>query len=275
MAYTRLDDPDNSQRIDGELLRRAAEHDAKDIVATEPGEWRLIQILSQMPLPLRQLPDDRFLATHAEFEDWARDRKELRMEWFYRLMRRKTGLLMEGDEPAGGKWNYDHDNRKARRARPVPPAPPRFPPDDITQQVLDLVRDRFGDNFGDLLPFDYATDRAGALRVLGHFIEHSLDLFGPYQDAMLVDDPFLHHSILSPYLNCGLLSPSEVCQAAADAWQAGKVRLNSAEGFIRQIWAGANSCAGSISWRGRITPAATRWTTAATCPASIGGPKRA
>lgn len=235
VAYTQLDDPDNSQRIDGELLRRAAEHDAKDIIATEPGEWRLIQILSQMPLPLRQLPDDRFLATHAEFEDWARDRKELRMEWFYRLMRRKTGLLMEGDEPAGGKWNYDHDNRKPAAPDLFRPRPPQFPPDDITQQVLDLVQGRFGDNFGDLLPFDYATDRAGALRVLNHFIDHSLDLFGPYQDAMLMDDPFLHHSILSPYLNCGLLSPAEVCQAAADAWQAGKVRLNSAEGFIRQI----------------------------------------
>ncbi|WP_108501541.1 cryptochrome/photolyase family protein [Paracoccus indicus] len=235
VAYTTLDDPENSQSIPGELLRRAAEHDAQDIIATEPGEWRLIQALSDMPLPVRQLPDDRFLATHAEFGDWARDRKELRMEWFYRLMRRKTGLLMEGDEPAGGKWNYDHDNRKPAAPDLFRPQPPRFAPDAVTQQVLDLVGDRFAENFGNLLPFDYATDRKGALQVLDHFINHSLDLFGPYQDAMLTDDPFLHHSILSPYINCGLLSPAEVCQAAADAWQAGKVRLNSAEGFIRQI----------------------------------------
>jgi len=142
---------------------------------------------------------------------------------------------MKDDQPEGGKWNYDHDNRKPAAPDLFRPQPPRFAPDAITQQVLDLVQDRFGDNFGDLLPFDFATDRKGALQVLDHFIEHSLDLFGPYQDAMLTDDPFLHHSILSPYINTGLLSPSEVCQAAADAYQSGKVRLNSAEGFIRQI----------------------------------------
>ncbi|WP_411839489.1 cryptochrome/photolyase family protein [Paracoccus sp. ME4] len=235
VAYTPLDDPENSHSIPGELLRRAAEHGADTVIATEPGEWRLIRALGDLPIPVTQRPDERFLASHAEFEAWAEGRKELRMEWFYREMRRKTGLLMEGDQPAGGKWNYDHDNRKPAQADLLRERPPTFEPDAVTAEVLDLVEARFPDNFGRLRPFTWATDREGALKVLKHFIRHSLDEFGPYQDAMLQDDPFLHHSILSPYINAGLLSSLEVCQAAADAHAAGRVRLNSAEGFIRQI----------------------------------------
>jgi deoxyribodipyrimidine photolyase-related protein len=227
--------PENSQNIGGELLRRAAEYNAQDVIATEAGEWRLINLLAHLPIKVQQLPDDRFFATHAEFQDWAKDRKELRMEWFYRQMRRKTGLLMQDDKPVGGQWNYDHDNRKPAAPDLFRAKPPVFEPDPITAQVLDLVEDRFSKNFGDLRPFTFATDRASALKMLDHFIDHSLDLFGPYQDAMLSDDPFLHHSILSPYLNTGLLSAAEICQAAADAYAAGKVRLNSTEGFIRQI----------------------------------------
>ena len=235
VAYSRLDDPENSQKIGGELLRRASEHDASEVIATEPGEWRLIDILTYLPITVRQLPDDRFYASHKDFQDWAEGRKELRMEWFYREMRRRTGLLMEDDEPAGGQWNYDHDNRKSAEADLFREGPPRFEPDRITLEVLDLVEQRFPDNFGDLRPFDYATDRQGALKVLRHFIDNSLDEFGPYQDAMLQDDPHLHHSILSPYINAGLLSPREVCDRVAKAYAEGKVRLNSAEGFIRQI----------------------------------------
>lgn len=235
VAYTRLDDPENSHKIGGELLRRAEEFGADRIIATEPGEWRLINILTYLPIPVTQLPDDRFFASHAEFEDWAEDRKELRMEWFYREMRRKTGLLMEGDDPAGGAWNYDQQNRKPAKPDLFRKTPPEFESDTITEEVLTLVEDRFGDHFGDLRPFRYATDRAGALKALDHFIAHALDEFGPYQDAMLIDDPLLFHSVLSPYLNAGLLSPREICEAAAGAYADGKVRLNSAEGFIRQI----------------------------------------
>ncbi|WP_265499865.1 cryptochrome/photolyase family protein [Paracoccus beibuensis] len=235
VAYTRLDDPDNSHAITGELLRRAAEHGAAEIIATEPGEWRLIQALVDLPVPVRQLPDSRFFASHAEFAAWAKGRKELRLEWFYREMRRKTGLLMTDGQPEGGKWNYDHDNRKPAAPDLLRQGPPAFPPDAVTAEVLDLVEARFSGNFGTLRPFTYATDRAGALKALDHFIANSLDEFGPYQDAMLMDDPYLHHSILSPYINTGLLSAAEVCGAAAGAYAAGQVRLNSAEGFIRQI----------------------------------------
>ena len=235
VAYTQLDDTENAGSIVGELLRRAAQTGASEVLATEPGEWRLIDKLKYAPLKVHLLPDDRFLATHAEFEAWAEGRKALRMEYFYREMRRKTGLLMDGDQPAGGKWNFDHDNRKAAPDDVTVDGPLRFEPDATTREVLDLVQARFGDNFGDLAPFWFATTRAEALQALDHFIANALPRFGDYQDAMLNENEFLYHAILSPYLNIGLLNVTEICEAAADAYAAGHAPINAAEGFIRQI----------------------------------------
>lgn len=235
VAYARLDESDNAGSIPGELLRRAEAFEAEEVIATTPGEWRLIAALDDLPLTLHQHPDDRFLCSRSEFADWAEGRKELRMEWFYREMRRKTGLLMEGDDPAGGSWNYDADNRKPASDDADPPEPLSFAPDDTVDQVLDLVEERFGGHFGDLRPFGFATDRKQALKVLDHFIEHGLPKFGDYQDAMLRGEPMLWHAVISPYLNIGLLDPLEVCQRCEQAWQDGKAPLNATEGFIRQI----------------------------------------
>ncbi|MEX3313659.1 cryptochrome/photolyase family protein [Sulfitobacter sp. PS-8MA] len=235
LRYTPLDDPENAGSIMGELLRRAEETGATEVIATEPGEWRLIEKLTHAPIPTRLLPDDRFIASRKRFEDWAEGRKALRMEYFYREMRRETGLLMEGGDPAGGKWNFDHDNRKPPKEGLDFPAPITFTPDAETQAVLDLVAARYGDNFGDLEPFDLATTRDQALQVLAHFITHALPRFGDYQDAMMVGQPYLFHALISPYMNLGLLGPMEVCRAAEQAWQNGNVPINAAEGFIRQI----------------------------------------
>ena len=232
--YVTLDDPDNTGSIPGELIRAADRHGAQEVVATQPGEWRLIQALEDCPLPVRQLPDDRFVASLDEFARWAEGRKELRMEWFYREMRRKTGLLMDGDEPVGGKWNYDQENRKPPPER-VTTAPMSFTPDETVEEVLALVANRFGNNFGTLEGFDAATDRAQARRALTHFVKNALPNFGPFQDAMLDDDRFLYHAAISAYMNAGLLDPLEVCRAAEDAYRAGDAPLNSVEGFIRQI----------------------------------------
>ncbi len=235
VAYSRLDDPQTGPSIGAELLRRTAEFGASEVIATRPGEWRLIAALEALPLRVTLLPDDRFICSDAEFAQWAEGRKQLRMEFFYRDMRRKTGLMMEGDKPAGGKWNFDHDNRKPAKPDLFRTPPPRFSPDAETDEVLALVEARFPSNFGRLRPFVWAIDRAGALRALDHFIDHALPTFGDTQDAMLRSDPVLSHSLLSPYLNIGLLSPLEVCQRAEAAWRAGGVPINSAEGFIRQI----------------------------------------
>ena len=235
VAYTKLDDDENTGSIPSELIRRASEFHADEIIATTPGEWRLIAALNDLPLVVHQLPDERFITSPKEFADWADGRKELRMEWFYRLVRRKTGLLMEGNAPVGGTWNYDGQNRKAAPEDTCLPKPPSFQPDAIVADVLDLVADRFAENFGALHPFEYATDREQALEVLEHFISQALPRFGDYQDAMLTGEPWLWHAVISPYLNIGLLRPLEVCQRAEEAWRSGNVPINAVEGFIRQI----------------------------------------
>lgn len=235
VAYAQLDDTDNAGSIVGELLRRAEQTGAQEVVCTEPGEWRLINKLTHAPIKTTILQDDRFLASHGEFETWAEGRKALRMEYFYRDMRRKTGLLMEGDKPVGGQWNFDHDNRKPAPGSVDPKGPLKFEPDNITGDVLGLVESQFGGHFGELRPFWFATTREQALEALDHFIVHSLPTFGDYQDAMLRGEDFLFHAILSPYINIGLLGPLEVCQAAEKAYEKGDAPINAVEGFIRQI----------------------------------------
>ncbi len=235
VAYTRLDDPANTQSIPGELIRRAAETGAQQVIATRPGEWRLIRALDDLPIPVTQLPDDRFLCSDAEFAAWADGRKQLRMEFFYREMRRKTGLLMHGTDPAGGQWNFDHDNRKPAKPDLLRTPPLRFDPDAETDKVLSLVEARFPTHFGRLRPFHWPTHRAQALQALDHFARHALPRFGEEQDAMLQGDPWLSHSLLSSSLNLGLLGWQEVCERVQAEWQAGRVPLAAAEGFIRQI----------------------------------------
>ncbi|MEL6600305.1 MAG: cryptochrome/photolyase family protein [Pseudomonadota bacterium] len=235
VAYSRLDDPDNSQSIVGELLRRAEEHGAEAVIATASGEHRLREKLSTAPIPVEQLADDRFLASEAEFAAWAEGRKALRMEYFYREMRRKTGLLMDGDQPEGGKWNYDHDNRKPAKVDLFMPEPRHHQVDDITADVLELVEREYPDTFGDLRPFWYAVRRQDAQAAAAKFMAEALPQFGDYQDAMLEGEKFLYHSVLSMYLNIGLLDPLELCQQAEAAYRSGDAPLNAVEGYIRQI----------------------------------------
>ena len=157
------------------------------------------------------------------------------MEDFYRLMRRNTGILMDGIAPAGGQWNYDAENRKPPAKAMTYPPPPAFAPDTITTEVLALVAARFGGHFGDLLPFSHPVTRDQALAALDDFIRHRLPRFGDFQDAMVAGEDHLFHSQLSAAINCGLLLPLEVCRAAEAAYRAGAVQINAAEGFIRQI----------------------------------------
>ncbi len=237
--YVRLDARDNSHSFGGELARAVKRHHAPRVVVTEPGEWRVWQAMQgwseQIGVPVDILEDDRYVCRRDEFSAWAESRSELRMEFFYREMRRKTGYLMAGDQPAGGQWNFDHDNRKRLPDEHPVPKLRRFEPDDITAEVLKLVGARFGDHFGALAPFHWGVTRTHALTALNHFVHESLPGFGDYQDAMRFGDDFLHHSVISPYLNCGLLDPREVCEKAIAAYEAGHVPLNAVEGFVRQI----------------------------------------
>ena len=237
--YVKLDDAGNSGSFHGELQRAVTRHKASRVIVTEPGEWRVLadmqtwQAILGIPVEIRD--DDRFFASTQRFRAWAKDRKSLRMEFFYREMRRESDLLMQGDEPAGGQWNFDSDNRKRLPKSLQLPQRFGFAPDAVTQDVLALVRGRFADHFGDLEPFDWAVTRTDALRSLQDFLDHALPNFGDYQDAMATGEPFLFHAILSPYLNAGLLTPREICIAAEREYRDKRAPLNAVEGFIRQI----------------------------------------
>lgn len=231
--YVTLDDPENTGSFTTEVQRAISRHEPSYVVVTEPGEWRVAQMMKAWGAEIRN--DDRFFATPASFALWAKGRKELRMEFFYREMRRATGLLMAGDEPEGGQWNFDHDNRKALPKNVAPPKRLRFEPDHITREVMALVESRFAAHFGDLEPFGWAVTRDDALEALEHFITACLPNFGDYQDAMKQGNGFLYHSVISPYLNIGLLTAREICGAAEAAWRRGAAPLNAVEGFIRQI----------------------------------------
>ena len=237
--YVSLDAPDNQGSFTAQVVQAVAQLRPERIVVTEPGEWRVAQMFAgwqdRFGVPVDVLGDDRFLSSPTEFRGWAEGRKALRMEYFYRDMRRKTGLLMEGDQPAGGQWNFDSENRKPADADLFMPQPLAHEPDAITQEVLALVAARFDNHFGDLMPFWYAVTRADAQAAFAAFVKKALPRFGDYQDAMLAGEPFLYHAVIAQYLNCGLLDPLQVCRQVEAAWRAGKVPLNAAEGFIRQI----------------------------------------
>jgi deoxyribodipyrimidine photolyase-related protein len=237
--YVKLDASDNSGTLTGELELALLRQNVERIVVTEPGEWRVWQMMQtwheRLDTPLEVLADDRFLCSHDEFTQWASGRKSMRMEYFYRDMRRKTGWLMVDDKPEGGQWNYDADNRQALPAGLTIPASPGFETNITTLEVMALVAKQFNHHFGELESFSWGTTRQQALSALHYFIDDCLPRFGDYQDAMKTGEDYLFHSVLSPYVNIGLLNPREVCEAALTAYRQGTAPINAVEGFIRQI----------------------------------------
>ena len=238
--YIRLDDPLNTGSLDGEVKRVVAALEPERLIVTEPGEWRMLTMMQEwkisLGMPVDILTDDRFLCSISEFKKWATDKKQPRMEFFYREMRKKYGILMEkNNKPTGGEWNYDKENRKPPKVGMQFPSRMYHKKSTITKDVLTLVRDRFPHHFGTLEPFHYAVTREQALLELDHFIEFCLSQFGDYQDAMVTGEPYLYHSLISSYLNAGLLLPLEICKKAEAAYHDGKAPLNAVEGFIRQI----------------------------------------
>lgn len=237
VEYIKLDNPDNAGSFRGEVARAVAAKKPDKIIVTEPSEYRVLKDIENcnFGIPVEILPDDRFLCTHNEFEAWAAGRKEYRMEFFYREMRRKYRLLMNGDKPEGGEWNYDSENRKSPKNGLKIPSTYTTEPDTITREVMELVANRFANHFGDLQPFYFAVTRQQALQALEQFITERLINFGDYQDAMVQGEPWMYHSHLSFYINCGLLLPYECVQAAEEAYYHKQAPLNAVEGFIRQI----------------------------------------
>jgi deoxyribodipyrimidine photolyase-related protein len=214
------------------LAAHRAEHHPEDVIATAPNSRAARDLNAR--LGVTTVPTNQFLTSHETFTAWATGRKRLKMEDFYREQRRRLGYLMDGDEPVGGTWNLDAENR-----RPPPrdgsrpwPSPPTETLDALDAEVIaDLPASCRG-----APPAGWwATTRAGALARLAHFVDNVLPMFGPHEDSMLSDNWHLAHSMLSPYLNNGLLLPGEVCDAVQARFDRGDVPLSSAEGFIRQV----------------------------------------
>ena len=239
VEYTTLDNPDNSGSFNGEVKRMLSKYKVDRIVVTHPGEYRVLDDIksleNELNIVIEIREDNRFLCSPDEFAYWASDRKQLRMEYLYREMRKKYDILMEGNKPIGGKWNYDTENRKPPQEGLTIPPPYIGKIDNITQDCISLVSDRFDTHFGDVEPFYFAVTRADALQVFDQFVEQRLPHFGDYQDAMIQGKPWMYHSHISFYLNCGLLLPLECVKAAEKAYHNGKAPLNAVEGFIRQI----------------------------------------
>lgn len=237
--YVTLDDPDNTGSFEGEVKRVLKNHDIKKIVITHPGEYRVLENMLQWEkkfnLPVEIRDDNRFICHPKEFSQWAEDRKNIRMEFFYRDMRKKHNILMNNDDPIGGQWNFDAENRKVPKQGLKIPATFKKEKNKITDAVIELVSKRFKDHFGDIQPFDLAVTRKDALEALKLFIDERLACFGDYQDAMIENEPWMYHSHISFYLNCGLLLPMECISAAENAYKNKKAPLNAVEGFIRQI----------------------------------------
>jgi len=244
LHYRRLDDPATRDSLAAQLTEDLRTLQPRRLVLTRPGDWRVLQALqgvaraAGLVLDLRE--DRHFFTTPADFaaHTAARGERGLRMEFFYREQRQRRGILMDGGEPRGGRWTFDTENRQAFGPQGPGfdlPQPPRFPRDAITQDVIALVRQRFGSHPGRLDSFAWPLTRPQALQALQAFVRERLPLFGPYQDAIWPGEPWLYHAQLSAALNLKLLTPHEVVAAAESEVHAGRVPLASGEGFIRQV----------------------------------------
>jgi deoxyribodipyrimidine photolyase-related protein len=227
-------------------LRTALEADLETlrperVCVTHPGEYRVLQDLRQAceahATPLEILDDDHFLCSSEDFAGWARGRKSLRLEHFYRWMRKREDLLMADGEPVGGAWNFDKSNRKpfGKQGPGLLPEPLGFAPDATTRAVMALVEQRFPDAPGSLDAFDWPVTGEQAELALADFIDHRLAAYGPFQDAMWTGEPYLYHARLSAALNLKLLDPRRPITAAVAAYDDQRAPVASVEGFVRQI----------------------------------------
>lgn len=239
--YSHLDDSNNAGTLAAELTRAIQLLKPQQLVMTAPGDWRVLRALrdvaqtNQLNLEIRD--DTHFFTTVRDFAQHAAGRKQLRLEFFYRELRHRTGILMQGDQPEGGQWNFDSENRGSfgKKGPPALPPPCRFSPDATTTQVMSLVNDRFAHHPGSGVHFGWPVTREQALLALANFITHRLLCFGLYQDAMWEGEVWLYHSHLSCALNLKLLNPREVIAAAVEAYHQGQAPLQGVEGFVRQL----------------------------------------
>ncbi len=211
------------------------EHHPESVALLEPTALGAGTALAAVSPRVEVIEDGLFLTSPAEFAAWAEGRKQLRMEDFYRRQRRRFELLIDGDEPEGGRWNFDAENREPPPDEVSAPRPYRPREDAVDEQVRRELDAGGIETAGSDGPRLFPGSRAEALRALESFVTGRLPHFGPLQDAMVDGEPFMWHSLISSSLNLGLLSPLECALAAENAYRSGAVPIASAEGFIRQV----------------------------------------
>jgi deoxyribodipyrimidine photolyase-related protein len=196
-----------------------------EIICAEPSSFRQFAALAAFGVNF--VENDFFLTPRPLFQRWAEGQKGHLMESFYRKQRTRLNILMEGSVPVGGAWNFDKENR-------LPP-PKKYEGPDYLEHPRDEIDRQVAVELGHEMTTLWATSRQGALDQLKNFIDNHFAEFGPLEDAMTNENWALHHSLLSPYLNNGLLHPSEVIGAAVKAFNGGGIPIESAEGFVRQV----------------------------------------
>ncbi|MBT8401092.1 MAG: cryptochrome/photolyase family protein [Rhodothermia bacterium] len=240
VVYQEFDDNAAFDDLPSAIRQAITDHSPDSLLMLEPGnqalEEQVIGVAEEAGLECTVLDDDHFFCTRSEFADWAEGRSGLVMEHFYRMMRRKTGYLMDGDQPAGDEWNYDADNRESfGKNGPGEIEPPPETSDEVTGSVSAAVDEHLPDLPGHAEPFRWPVTPSGAKEALARFVDHHLPSFGPTQDAMWSARPYLHHSLLSSSINLKLLSPREAIEAAIGAYERGDAPIQSVEGFVRQL----------------------------------------
>lgn len=216
------------------------ENEFNKLYVTKPSDFQTLKDLMFFcqihSIELIVLKDTKFICSNEDFQSWSAGKKSLIQEFFYRWVRKKYSILMDGDKPIGGKWNLDKDNRKGASAiKEDIPKRNNIKTDELIVGVMVEVNEVFKDSFGEIDNFNWATTHDEAWEQMNWFYKVYFKNFGSYQDAMKSDEPFMFHSLLSAYLNAGLLDPMECVIEAEKLYSAENIPLNSVEGFIRQI----------------------------------------
>lgn len=235
VVYITIQDGDFSLSQIEQLTILTKQHLINKVVISQPKDYQQRQQLQQLTdFDLIITKDNNLISDESKMAPWFKS-KNFRMETFYQVNRKQTGLLMNHDQPIGGKFNFDKANQKPLKEIPKPISRRLFESTDLVNEVCDLVEHTFNNQLGVTRPFDMATTPSQAQQLLTDFIDNHLAHFGQYQDNIILDDPFVHHSKCSAAINIGLIHPLDVCMQVEAAYQQGKASIEAVEGFIRQI----------------------------------------
>ena len=238
------DHDDSADSLEGHLrqLFRSSTLPPKSFATIDPVDFmlrkRLDRFCSRIGIRIEYLPNPGFLNSTQENETYRSGKKRWFMADFYKWQRQRMGILLDEDgKPVGGKWSFDEDNRKKVPKKLLTEIPqiskPKFA--DVEQQAKQYVEEKYADNPGSLERLYYPTTQPAAASWLKHFLKHRFENFGVYEDAIVQGESWLWHSVLTPMLNVGLLTPDQVVKEALKFADANEVPLNSLEGFIRQV----------------------------------------